>query len=76
MGFIKDIKGLFLKILMTVDQNSPKGHETIIFVENLEKSGQFITDNTEYYGQHGNCYHVILRDITVPNISYLSPAKK
>jgi hypothetical protein len=37
--FIMDITGLFLRILLTLEQDPKKGLETLIFGETLEKSG-------------------------------------
>ncbi len=55
---ITDITGLFIKDLLTLDQNPEKAPWTLIFEESKENSAQFIS---EYYG--------ILRNITVRNIS-------
>ncbi len=55
MGFITDITEIFSKILLTLDQDPPKGTETLIFGENLENRGnlfltlQNITDVTKMY---------------------------
>ena len=64
-SFITDIRGLFLRILLNLNQDPKKAPETLIFEKTLEKSRQFITDITEYYGYYGNCYYGILRNITV-----------
>ncbi len=68
-SFITDVTGLSLRILLTLNQDTKKSLETLTFEKNLEKSSQFITDITEYYGYYGNRYYGILRNITDRNIS-------
>ncbi len=48
--FITDITGLFLRFLLTLNQDPQKAPKTLIFEKTLEKLSRFITDITEYYG--------------------------
>ena len=81
LRFITDITefyygyyGTFLKDFVdSGPRPSKKARKALIFGENQEKSGQFITDITEYYGYYGNGYYGILRNITVRNISLPLP---
>ncbi len=54
--------GTFLKILLTLNQDTKN---TLTFEKTLEKLSRFVTDITEYYGYYGNRYYEILWNIAV-----------
>ncbi len=68
LRFITDITGLFLRILLTFNQDPKKAPKHSYLRKNC-KNWDNLKHITEYYGYYENRYYGILRNITVRNIS-------